>query len=106
MTEQEQRQFIYTITPSRPELVTNPDAWTESERDIARRHFAYLEKATAEGIVMLAGRSQDGVGPAIVVLEASSEEEAHRFMENDPFMASGLMRGKLHPFRAALVRGS
>ena len=106
MPEQELKQFIYTIEPSRPELVTDPDAWTEAEREIASRHFAYLEKATEEGVVMLAGRAQDGVGPAIVVFEASSEDQARRFMENDPFIASGLMLGRLHPFRAALVRQS
>ena len=43
---------------------------------IAEAHFAYLQKATREGIVLLAGRSQDGVGPAIVIFEAESEEAA------------------------------
>ena len=100
------KQFIYTIEPSRPELVTDPGAWTEDENRIAAEHFAYLKRATEEGAVLLAGRAQDGLGPAIVVLEASSEELAQHFMENDPFIVSGLMRGRLHPFRAALVRAS
>ena len=39
-----------------------------------------------------------------MILEADSEEEARRFMENDPFVANGLMRARLHPYRAALVR--
>ncbi len=99
-------QFIYTIEATRPELVTDPDAWTEDENRIAREHFAYLKRATEEGTVLLAGRAQDGLGPAIVVFEASSKEAARHFMENDPFIASGLMRASLHPFRAALVRGS
>lgn len=106
MPERELKQFIYTITPVRPELATDPDAWTEEDSRIAERHFAYLKQATEEGIVILAGRSPDGVGPAIVVFEASSENQARRFMENDPFIASGLMRARLHPFRAALVRDS
>ena len=71
---------------------------------IGQAHFAYLEQATQDGIVLLAGRSQDGVGPAIVIIEAGSEDEARNFMDNDPFVASGLMRASLHPFRAALVR--
>ena len=54
--------------------------------------------------MLLAGRSLDGKGPAIVILEAASEEEARRLMERDPFVASGLMRATLHPFRPALVR--
>jgi uncharacterized protein YciI len=96
--------FLYEFRATRPELVTDPDAWTEEETDIAQAHFACLKQATKEGIVILAGRSLDGVGPAIVILEAASEEEARHFMESDPFVATGLMRATLHPFRAALVR--
>jgi hypothetical protein len=51
---------------------------------------------------LLAGRSQDGLGPAIVILETASEQEARAFMENDPFVASGLFGADLHPFRIAL----
>jgi len=104
MSKQEPLQFIYHFEPIRPELVTDPDAWTEEDNRISEAHFAYLKKATQEGIVLLAGRSQDGVGPAIVIFEAETEEAASSFMENDPFVAGGLMRASLHPFRAALVR--
>ena len=104
MAKEETLQFIYHFDPIRPELVTDADAWTDEDNRIAESHFAYLEKATREGIVLLAGRSQDGVGPAIVIFEAESEEAARQFMEDDPFVSSGLMRASLHPFRAALVR--
>jgi len=97
-------QFIYVFEPVRPELVTDPDAWTEEDIRIGNEHFAYLQKATREGIVILAGRSLDGVGPAVVIFEADSEDQARSFMEADPFVAGGLMRASLHPFRAALVR--
>ena len=106
MSEQKMSQFIYVIEAVRPELVTDPDAWTEQELRIGKAHFAYLKQATEEGTVLLAGRAQDGVGPAIVIFEAPSEGIARQFMEGDPFIASGLMRGRLHPFRAALVRNS
>jgi uncharacterized protein YciI len=56
------------------------------------------------GVVLLAGRSLDEMGQAIVIFEAGSEAEAHKFMEDDPFVAGGLMRAGLHPFRATLVR--
>jgi uncharacterized protein YciI len=104
MSEVEVLQFIYQFDPIRPELVKDPDAWTEEDLQISQAHFTYLKKATEEGIVLLAGRSQDGVGLAIVIIEAESESVAQEFMENDPFIAGGLMRGSLHPFRAALVR--
>ena len=104
MTEQKQ-QFIYLFDPVWPELVTDPVAWTEEDIRIGEAHFAHLKRATEEGTVILAGRSTDGAGPSFVVFEAVSEEEAHRFMESDPFVSGGLMRATLHPFRAALVRG-
>jgi uncharacterized protein YciI len=97
-------EFIYVFDPVRPQLVTDPNAWTDDEIRIAEDHFQYLREATDEGIVLLAGRSLDGKGPAIVILEAASEADARQFMEGDPFVASGLMRADLHPFRAALVR--
>ena len=104
MSQHERQQFIYVFDPVRPEMVTDPDAWTEEDTRFAERHFAYLKRATEEGTVILAGRSLDGVGPAIVVFEAASKDDARGFMENDPFVAGGLMRATLHPFRAALVR--
>ena len=104
MDKNQRSQFIYQFEPVRPELVTDPDAWTEEDERIGEAHYAYLKQATEDGIVLLAGRSLDGKGPAIVIFEAESEAEAREFMENDPFVAGGLMRVSLHPFRAALVR--
>jgi uncharacterized protein YciI len=104
VSEQEKEQFIYVYDPVRPELVTDAEAWTEEDIRTFNDHFAYLKRATEEGTVLLAGRAQDGEGPAIVIFEAPSQEEARLFMESDPFVAGGLMRAKLHPFRAALVR--
>jgi len=106
MAKPSKAQFVYVFDPVRPELVTDPDAWTEEDISIANDHFAYLQQATREGVVLLAGRSLDGVGPALVIFEADSESTARRFMEADPFVAGGLMRASLHPFRAALVRGT
>ena len=54
--------------------------------------------------LVMAGRSQDGIGPAIVVFEASDEETARAFMEADPFVSSGLFAASLHPYRVALMR--
>lgn len=105
MADAVKEQFIYVFDPVRPELVTDPDAWTEEDTRIAGEHVAYLQRATQEGIVILAGRSLDGKGPAVVIFEADTEDDARRFMEADPFVAGGLMRASLHPFRAALVRG-
>lgn len=97
-------EFLYQFEATRPEMISDPSAWTEEDNRIASAHFAYLSQATEEGIVLLAGRSLDGVGPAVVIFEAESAEAAAAFMNADPFVSSGLMLAKLHPFRAALVR--
>ncbi len=101
------QQFLYMFEPGdRPELATEPDAWTDEDRAIGSRHFEYLSKATDEGIVLLAGRCPDGVGPAVVIFDAASRDEAQRFMENDPFVSSGLFGAALHVFNAGLIRSS
>jgi uncharacterized protein YciI len=105
VAEQQVQQYLYRFEAVRPEMTTDPTAWTEDDERIAEAHFAYLQRATEAGVVLLAGRSLDGIGPAIVIIDAQSEEEARRFMAHDPFVASGLMRATIHPFRAALVRG-
>lgn len=99
-------EFIYQFLPGdRPELATDLSAWTEADEQASRAHYERLQAAAGEGRVILAGRSQDGIGPAIVIFRAESEEDARRFMEEDPFVAQGLFHASLHPFRAALVEG-
>ncbi len=105
MARDEVLQFLYVFLPGhRPELATDPQAWTEDDEQIMSDHFAYLRTGSQQGTVVMAGRSQDGIGPAIVILEVESEGEARRFMESDPFVASGLFGASLHPFRIALSR--
>jgi uncharacterized protein YciI len=104
MDEPQTQFYLYQFDPVRPELVTDPDAWTEADVRIGEAHVDYLRRATEAGTVVLAGRSLDGVGPAIVILEAADEAAARAFMAADPFVAEGLMRARLHPFRLALQR--
>ena len=98
-------QFIYQFHPGdRPELATDPEAWSESDEAVASAHYSYLSKGVDDDIVILAGRAQDGVGPAIVIIETPSEEAAFEFMSNDPFVASGLFEARIHPYRVAMWR--
>jgi len=98
-------EFIYQFLPGeRPELAADPSAWTKEDEMVSARHFRYLEQATEDGALILAGRSQDGIGPAVVIFEAEDEDAARRFMENDPFIVEGLFRSSLHPYRVALKR--
>jgi uncharacterized protein YciI len=101
----EKPQFLYYFTPGpRPELAAQPEAWTEADNAVAQAHYDRLKQAAEDGILILAGRSQDGIGPAIVIIEVESEKVALKFMENDPFIREGLFGASLHPFRAALMR--
>ena len=59
----ELKHHIYLFEAVRPELVTDPDTWTEEDLRVAESHYAYLKSATDEGVVILAGRSPDGIGP-------------------------------------------
>lgn len=106
MTSEATPEFLYQFLPGdRPELATDPSAWTEADERAGSAHHERLRAATVEGRVILAGRSSDGIGPAVVIFRANSEDEAKRFMEDDPFVAEGLFRASLHPFRASLVQG-
>ncbi len=98
-------QYLYHFgTGPRHELATDPDAWTLEDEQVGEDHFDHLKQAAEDGIVILAGRSLDGIGPAIVIFEAETDEGAQRFMEEDPFVSQGLFTATLHPFRAALLR--
>ena len=102
MTDKSQWLYHFQIG-DRPELA-EPDGWTEKDNLVALDHLAYLEKGAQEGVVILAGRSQDGIGPAIVIVETKNEEKAIEFRDNDPFVKNGLFIGSLHPYRVAVSR--
>lgn len=95
-------QYLYRISPARPGFYAAP---TVAENEAVDRHFRYLQRAAAEGIVLLAGRTliENAEGFGIVVLVASSESEAQRFAEEDPAVKAGVFRMELFPFRVALA---
>ena len=98
-------QFIYQFLPDeRADLATNPQAWSASNEFVAAEHFAYLQQGLADGVVVLAGRAQDGIGPAIVIIEVDTAEVAEAFMMSDPFVSSGLFEANLHRYQIALSR--
>jgi uncharacterized protein YciI len=102
----EMNQYIYTMEPVDPAKAASRDTWTEYDQESFDLHWARLERAKEEGVLVLAGRSPDssGTGPAIVIFEAESDEAAQRFFEAEPFVTRGFVRAKLYPFRIALAR--
>jgi len=96
-------QYAYVFDLIRPEMATNPAAWTPNDLRVYQRHAAYLKQGAEEGIVILAGRSLTP-GLAVCIFEAESEDAARAFMEADPFVSGGIMRATLYPFRVAFMR--
>lgn len=98
------QQFIYTLEAVEPEKAGNPDKWTDYDHETYRLHLAHLEREALGRRIVLVGRAQDGIGPAIAIIECGDEDEARRLMESDPFVSRGFARARLHPFRVAFSR--
>lgn len=98
----ETKQYIYRIQPTRPAMLV--EGLTPEEEEIRTQHFAYLQHLTAQGVLILVGRTlttdQDTFG--ITIFRASSDEEARALMNNDPAVSQGLMHAKVFPFRVVL----
>jgi hypothetical protein len=61
-------------------------------------HLANLELLDSAGRVVLAGPLTDQTG-SLIVIEADSLEEAHRFASEDPYIVHGVFdRVEVHPF--------
>ncbi|MCP4545284.1 MAG: hypothetical protein GY835_02320 [bacterium] len=97
------KQYIYRIKPTRSDMLeTGP---TEREAALVGEHFEYLQRLTATGTVLLAGRTQndDSTSFGIVIFRAESDTAAQQVFDDDPAVAGGVFAGELHPFSVALV---
>ncbi len=96
-------QFVYRIHPTRPEMLTLGP--TADEASAVSAHFSYLERLTASGVVLLAGRTlnADARTFGIVVFAADSEIEAAEVVRMDPAVEQGVMKAELFPFSVALL---
>jgi uncharacterized protein YciI len=96
-------QFIYTLIPIRPDMLT--EGLTDKENEIVARHFAYLSDLKDKGVVKLAGRTTntDAGSFGVMIFEAKDEEAAREIMAQDPAVNEGVLAAKLFPFRIALM---
>lgn len=80
------------------------DGPTPQEAAIVSDHFDRLERLAREGVVLLAGRTQDADETTfgIVIFRAADEAQARSIMQDDPAIRSGVMLGELHPYRIAI----
>jgi uncharacterized protein YciI len=97
-------QYLYRIQPTRPEMVSVGP--TPQEQEIVAAHFEYLKQLTADGVMILVGRTlnTDASTFGIAIFTAETEEEARAIMLADPAVANGVMRAELFPYRIALLR--
>jgi uncharacterized protein YciI len=97
-------QFIYVLNPVDPAKAASQENWTPADHEMFDLHWEHLQRAAKERTLVLAGRAQDGIGPAIAIIDCPDEDSARAMMESDPFIARGFARGTLHPFRIAVSR--
>ena len=95
------RNFVIMYRPKKEDF---DNTATREDLDSTDRHFEYLKKKTAEGTVVLAGRTV-AQRFGIAVIETESEGEAREIMDNDPAVLEGVFNAELLPFRLALLRG-
>ncbi len=96
-------QFLYRIQPTRPGmLIEGP---TERESDLVSQHFEYLKRLTAEGVMIIAGRTQtaDSRTFGIAIFNAEDEAAAQQIVDNDPAIANGVFSAELFPYRIAVI---
>jgi len=95
--------YHYRIQPTRGEMITHGP--TTEEAEIVTQHFAYLQRLTEQGVVVLAGRTlnTDERSFGIVIFRADSEEAARSIMDQDPAVRNRVMRAELYPYRIALM---
>ena len=95
-------QWLYRIVPARPGMVAAP---TPEEQGIVAEHFRYLIGLRDEGLLILAGRTQEEEGTfGITIFDADDEAAAHALMSADPAVAAGVFTATLHPYLVAVAR--
>lgn len=95
-------QYLYRVDPTRPAMLTAGP--TERETKTMGEHYSYLEGLVADGVVHMAGRTQE-TGErtfGIVVFSAASKAEARAVMLDDPGVKEGVLRAELFPYKIAL----
>jgi uncharacterized protein YciI len=98
------KQYVYVLRLV-PRVHDN-DAWTEADKAAVSQHFQRLQQATADGQVILAGRTSEPGDKTfgLVIFEAKDDAAAQHFMESDPSVVAGVMTATLHPYTVALQR--
>ena len=103
MSSDTRAAFLYKLEANCTDLQSQ--GGSPSAPDVMREHFAYLKQLHGKGDIVLFGLTlnPDPSAIGLCVFYADSEAQARSIMDNDPFIAKGVARGTLYPFRVALL---
>ena len=96
------QEFLYRLQLVRGDMLrTGP---TDSEQAVVAEHFAYLQNLSAQGVIILVGRTltTDENTMGLTIFRAESEEAARQIVNSDPAVKKGLMTATLYPFKVIL----
>lgn len=98
------KEFLYKVTLT--DKYHKDENWTDKDQQIVGEHFQRLKKATEDGKVVLAGRTDETNDKTfgLVIFYAKDEAEAKEFMLGDPAVKAGIMSATLHPYSIALIK--
>lgn len=92
--------YFIKLKPVRPAMVYD---MTEAEQKVMGEHFQYLKKLTQKGTVVLAGPVFADPGFGLMVVKASSDEEAKAIAQNDPSVLQGVNTFEIAPMVNSLM---
>jgi len=95
-----ERHYLIVLKPPR---ATFAEDATEAESAIIGEHFEYLKRLLSDGVLVLAGRTEDA-SMGLVVFAAASDAAAEAVMKADPAVKAGVFSAKLYPYRLALLK--
>ena len=95
------QQFICFLEPAREAM---PESPTDEEAAGAQAHFEHCTRLRDEGVLILAGRTQEAPFVGVLIFEAQSREDAQRIVREDPGVAGGFFNARVQPYRVVLAR--
>jgi len=96
------RWFLVTLRPA--ERIRSGGDWTDADEAAVEAHFRRLAVLRAQGVVHVAGRTDedDRHTFGLVLYRAENERAAAALAGEDPAVLSGTMTSELRPFRFAI----
>jgi uncharacterized protein YciI len=96
----ETTEWVCFLEPSRAGMPSGP---TAEEAAAVGEHFAYYQRLLGEGVLVLAGRTQEPPFVGLFVFRAKDRPAAEAIVAADPGVARGVFRARVQPYTVALL---